>query len=403
MSMKTIASEAVAAASGLTVSPRTLHVLTLTPFFPFAGDPVKGCFVAEPLSFLQSHAIASDVIAVSPIYRPERSPSPGSPATWVRYPQLPGNFGLATAGTLLYRNLLNAVSRIHQERPIDLIHAHSALPCGHAALLLSRRLNIPFVVTVHGLDVFNACFEDGMAASWRKRVSLNVYRRSRMVICISARVRHVLLSVAGNEVQSRVVYNGTDPVLFSQDPKESCPDPEILMVANLLRGKGHELVLDAMGRLKNLYPNLGCRMIGEGPDQTRFAAKAKQLGIDKQLEFLGQKSRVQIAEAMRRCTVFVLPSRYEALGCVYLEAMACGKPVIACREQGIAEIIRHGENGMLVPVDGVEELVKALDLLLRSAALRAQMGDAARQTILRGLTLSHQAERLAETYREAVQ
>ena len=112
-----------------------------------------------------------------------------------------------------------------------------------------------------------------------------------------------------------------------------------------------------------------------------------------------------MAEAMRNCTVFVLPSRYEGLGCVYLEAMACGKPVIACRGQGIDEIIRgndaDGSNGWLIPVDGLEDLVQALQVLMGNAALRARIGQAARQTILDKLTLSHQAESLVKIYEEA--
>ena len=106
---------------------------------------------------------------------------------------------------------------------------------------------------------------------------------------------------------------------------------------------------------------------------------------------------------MRNCTFFVLPSRYEGLGCVYLEAMASGKPVIACRGQGIDEIIQHGSNGWLIPIDGLEELVQGLQVLLANAELRAQIGQAARQTILDNLTLAHQAQSLVKIYEEAVQ
>lgn len=92
----------------------------------------------------------------------------------------------------------------------------------------------------------------------------------------------------------------------------------------------------------------------------------------------------------------------EGLGCVYLEAMACGKPVIACREQGIDEIIQHEKNGWLIPVEGLDELAQGLSLLLRSPDLRLRLGAAARETILNGLTLSDQARRLAQIYSGAV-
>jgi glycosyltransferase involved in cell wall biosynthesis len=105
---------------------------------------------------------------------------------------------------------------------------------------------------------------------------------------------------------------------------------------------------------------------------------------------------------MRRCSVFVLPSRNEGLGCVYLEAMSCGKPVIGCRGQGIEQVIEHGKNGWLIPVDGLEQLVQGLSALLESPEMCARIGTAARQTILEKLTLAHQAKQLDRIYRQAI-
>jgi len=90
------------------------------------------------------------------------------------------------------------------------------------------------------------------------------------------------------------------------------------------------------------------------------------------------------------------------LGCVYLEAMAAGKVLIGCRGQGIAEIIHHGANGFLVGPDNEKELALALAMLLRDERLRANLGAAARDTVLDRLTLTHQAENLARIYRESV-
>jgi glycosyltransferase involved in cell wall biosynthesis len=105
---------------------------------------------------------------------------------------------------------------------------------------------------------------------------------------------------------------------------------------------------------------------------------------------------------MRRCTIFALPSRYEGLGCVYLEAMSVGKPAIGCRGQGIAEIIQQGTNGFLVGPDNEKELALVLGMLLRDETIRQNLGRAARDTILDALTLEQQAERLLRIYRECV-
>jgi glycosyltransferase involved in cell wall biosynthesis len=380
-----------------------LHVLTLTPFFPSNQNEVSGCFVAEPIEQFKQFGVDSSVIAVSPIYHSRKQPSPLAAADWVRYPRLPGTVGLSSAGKLLYARLLGRIRRLHRVKPIDVIHAHAALPCGHAAALLFRRLNIPFVVTVHGLDVFNNCHLGGIPAAWRRKVSVEVYRAAGTVVCISGKVQEILKTGTPPETCSTIVYNGVNPSLFSPNPAEGRRlDLEILIVGTLLPSKGHELVLRAIGHLRSSFPQLRCRIIGEGPNRAQFETLVRELGIGQQVQFVGRQSRSEVAEAMRRCSVFVLPSRNEGLGCVYLEAMASGKPVIACHGQGIAEVIEQGKNGWLIPAEGLEELVQGLSALLGSPELRTRIGAAARRTILEKLTLSHQAQQLAGIYRQTM-
>jgi teichuronic acid biosynthesis glycosyltransferase TuaC len=384
-----------------------LHVLTLTPFFPSAGDEVSGCFISESLRHLALLGVTSSVIAVDPIYHRRRKPNPQSPAEWILYPQLPGNFGLSSAGRFLGSVLLNRVRKLHRRSPIHAIHAHAALPCGHAAAFLSERLNIPFVVTIHGLDVFNRCFQRGIAAAWRKKSSLHVYEKAARVICISEKVRDLLTQESNQKVSSEVVYNGTDPEFFAPASLDGASSfqasPTILVVGTLLAGKGQELVLRALARLKDRYPALQAEFIGDGAHRDRFIALAQELQVADRVHFLGRRTRSEVAEAMRRCTLFVLPSRFEGLGCVYLEAMASGKPAIGCRGQGIGEIIEDGVNGALTPVDGLDELAHKLQALLADSELRTRIGVAARQTILDRFTLSHQARNLFDIYRQVAQ
>jgi glycosyltransferase involved in cell wall biosynthesis len=318
---------------------------------------------------------------------------------------------LSNAGRWLYARLLAEVPRIHKEKPIDIIHAHAALPCGHAAALLSRHLNIPFVVTVHGLDVFNNCFQSGTFANWRRKSSIDVYRAAQTTICISGKVERILRDgmphTTSEKLRTQVVYNGTDTDFFAPASDNSPqPQDELLLIGTMLAGKGQEPLLGAIGQLRDSFPNLRCRMIGEGADRPRFEALASELGIAQRVRFEARKSRNEIADAFRACSIFVLPSRFEGLGCVYLEAMSCGKPVIGCRGQGIDEIIEHGKNGWLIPTwseptEVVDELTQLLSTLLLSPDLRSRTGASARETILNGLTLSHQAQRLKQIYNQA--
>lgn len=380
-----------------------VRVLTLTPFYPTDCDPAFGCFVSEPLEWLAKAGVRNTVFAVQPLYRGRfRAGNSAVPPEWLRYFALPGGFGLPTAGAFLFARIVGRVRELHRSKQIDLIHAHAPLPCGHAAMLLSAELGLPYVVSVHGLDAFSTEQVKGRAGEWCRRISQRVYRSSRRVICISERVREQVLDGAGPGCRTSVVYNGVDPELFSPGTETSAGGPIVLSVGNLIPIKGHELLIRAVAALGPDFPALTLDIIGRGPEESRLQALAQQLGVGNQVRFLGVQSRQQVAAAMRKCTVFALPSRYEGLGCVYLEAMSTGKPVIGCRGQGIAEIIQHGSNGFLVGPDNERELTLALAMLLRDEPRRRNLGAAGRDTILERLTLSQQAESLSRIYRESV-
>ncbi len=377
-----------------------MQVLTLTPFYPTASDDAAGCFTAEPLPALQELGIRSQVIAVQPFYRTSARPSSTAyPATWVRYPSLPGGLGLSSAGALLYSNLIAKVRTIHQRQPIDLIHAHAALPCGHAAALLSRELGIPSVVTVHGLDAYFTRQVHGLAGSLCERIAKFVYRAAARVIGISTKVRDQVALGSSSPVSTSVIHNGVDVDRFHPAEGER-EQPIILSVGNLIPTKGHDLLLRAFADVQKRFPHVRCQIVGDGPDRSRLQALARDLNIAQRVHFLGRQSRDQVADAMRRCSVFALPSRYEGLGCVYLEAMSVEKPVIACRGQGIEEIVQHKNNGWLIDPGDLQGLSSALGGLLEDAQLRRNLGSNARYTVLQGLTLRHQAARLAELYQE---
>ncbi|MFY9558895.1 MAG: glycosyltransferase [Terriglobales bacterium] len=379
-----------------------LHVLTITPFYPLRGNESGGCFVAEPLAELVKAGVQSTVFAVEPFYRRKPEKSASAPdADWYRYPALPGAIGLASAGVGLYRRLRGPLGELGARSPIDLIHAHGALPCGHAAALLSRRFQIPFVVTVHGLDVFSSRQVPGWPGIWCRKVSQRVYAAARRVIGVSRRVCDQVQDGMGGRAAVSVVYNGADPAQFSlgEDPAI----PLLLTVGNLIPTKGHELIVHALAALRPEFPGLAWEVIGDGPELQRVRQLAEKLGVRPAIRFRGRQNRSEVAEACRRCTVFVLPSRYEGLGCVYLEAMASGKVAVGCVGQGIEEIIQHGENGWLVPPEGREGLIDGLRILLRDDVRRRQIGAAARATIEHAFTLRHQAQRLEAIYRESLQ
>jgi glycosyltransferase involved in cell wall biosynthesis len=381
---------------------KPLQVLTLTPFYPSKSDEAAGCFVAEPLAALAKLGIINMAFAVQPFYRGKLLPSrAGVSARWIRYFSFPGGIGLPSAGAFLFARLVGTIRHLHASSKIDLIHAHGPLPCGHAAMLLGAELALPYVVSVHGVDAFSTEQVRGRAGQWCRRISQRVYRSSQRVICVSERVREQVLEGTGPTCRSSVVYNAVDPELFSPPDRETTGQT-VLSVGNLIPIKGHETLLKSVASISDEFPELGVEIVGTGPELSRLQGTAQRLGISERVRFLGRQSRAEVADSMRRCTVFALPSRFEGLGCVYLEAMVTSRPVVGCRGQGIAEVIQHGKNGFLVSPDNDRELALALAMLLRDANLRRNLGTAARDTILDRFTLDQQAETLARIYRECV-
>jgi glycosyltransferase involved in cell wall biosynthesis len=378
-----------------------LHLLTLTPFYPSTAEDANGCFVSEPLESLSKLGVRNTVLALQPFYRGRPSSrNSAAPGEWLQYFSFPGGVGLSSAGKFAFARIAARLRNLHKSRPIDLIHAHGALPCGHAAVLAGRELNVPYVVSVHGLDAFSTVQVPGFSGERCRHISRRVYEAASRVICVSEHVRDSIREEMAETCSTSVVYNGVDSARFT--PTEATAAQKILSVGNLIPIKGHSHVICAMAAIAGEFPFLQLDIIGDGAGREHLATLTRQLRVEEKVRFLGRQSRAQVAEAMRQCTIFALPSRYEALGCVYLEAMACGKPAIGCRGQGIAEIIQHGTNGFLVDADGEQELASVLSQLLREPARAHDVGTAARQTILSGLTLQHQAANLIRIYRECL-
>jgi glycosyltransferase involved in cell wall biosynthesis len=380
-----------------------MHVLTLTPFYPTAEDNASGCFIAEVVGELQQQGVESSVIAAYPIYRAHPAPDPNAPpAVAKKHFRFPGNPGLSSAGHFLYAALKSQVRQLHAQRPVSLIHAHAALPCGRAAMLLSIDLGIPFVVTVHGLDAFSTRQISGWLGRRCSDVAKETYASAARVICISERVAQPVREELGKKANITVVYNGVDSSLFVPANSAELPGPVILSIGNLIPIKGHELLLRAIAAITPTHPQVKCKIIGDGPERNRLRDLARDLRIEERIHFLGRRPRAAVVQAMKECTLFALPSWYEGLGCVYLEAMSAERPAIGCRGQGIEEVIRHAENGWLTQPNDLDDLTGALQRLLSDRGVRESIGRNGRQTILQGFTLAHQAKRLSSVYRESL-
>ena len=178
-----------------------------------------------------------------------------------------------------------------------------------------------------------------------------------------------------------ILHTGVDTDHFAPGgPGEH--GPTIAFVGRIAASKGADVLLDAALRMAGEVPRLRLHLIGRGDPNfvADLRARASDAGHPDLLDLPGFVPREALPAHLRRASVFAAPSRYEGgPGFVYLEAMACGLPVVACAGSGAAEVVTHEENGLLVPPDDAEALVEALRRLLSNAAERKALGASARR------------------------
>jgi glycosyltransferase involved in cell wall biosynthesis len=156
----------------------------------------------------------------------------------------------------------------------------------------------------------------------------------------------------------------------------SVDEPTVLAVAHMYPRKSLDVLLRALALLPDRWQHLHLRLVGVGPEEQRLRAAARRLGLGRRVTFLGHVSRARLAAEYRSCTLFCLPSRQEGFGIVFLEAMAAGKAVVACRAGAVPEVVRHGETGVLVGPADPAALADAITQLLDNPAQRAALGAA---------------------------
>jgi L-malate glycosyltransferase len=243
---------------------------------------------------------------------------------------------------------------------IECIHSHGLYDSGLAAVLIGQLLRVPVVVTEHWGQLRERTRESRAAGA----VIRFVLRRAVRTVAVSD-----FLAEEIREIEPRasvvVVPNIVSP-LFHVDRTPPALSPtgtaEILFVGSLNDNrKGLDFLLQGLSRYRSRPGGLlfRLRVIGDGIERSCFEELAASLGLESICEFAGFRSREEVAAAMQRCTVFAMPSRYETFGVVYVEAMACGKPVIACSGGPAEQIVPPWAGAFAVhgDVDGLADSI----------------------------------------------
>jgi glycogen(starch) synthase len=189
-----------------------------------------------------------------------------------------------------------------------------------------------------------------------------------------------------------VVPNAIDLRRFGQ--LGSARDVDVVFAGRLVHEKGPDVLLAA---LRHVRRPLRVVVAGDGPCRSELVNYARRAGLD--VTFTGWLSATDLPALLSRAAVQVVPSRSEAQGIALLEGLAAGTPVVASRVGGIPEIVRHGENGWLVPPDDPLALARALDHALSERGALDTMRAAARDSV-RVFDLQTFPKRLQREYLE---
>lgn len=265
-----------------------------------------------------------------------------------------GRMQSAGAGIFLM-NLRRIYKRIVEDgHKIDLIHAHSYLPAGLASVKLGREKDIPVIVTEHASDVLTKKLVEKRVAYLRETVY-----GAKAFICVGEALKQAVMGlVDDNTVNIKVIPNAVDKRFVLRE-KLATSRFTFVSVGNLLPSKRFDLTIKAFAILAKEYSNCELKIIGDGILRDELRRLARQYEVENNVQFLGRVSREQVFDELSSSHVFVLPSDYETFGVVYVEAMACGLPVIGTRNGGAEDIITEKE-GILIDRNDLGQLVVAM-------------------------------------------
>ncbi len=296
------------------------------------------------------------------------------------------------------RVLLGAIEVARQVTAagIEHLHAHFLTVAAHTAHLVHLLTGLPYTVTAHAKDIYRHTVDWDLAG----RIAAQA---TAVVTVCDANLRYLAHRLDGSEARLVRVYNGLGP----QDP----PAPTaartpglVLAVGRLVEKKGFDLLLDAVAALAPGRPDLHCVIVGDGDQRARLESQALDLGIKGRVTFTGALPQNEVAAWMRRAEMLAAPCRVgqdgnqDALPTVLLEALGAGLPVVTTPVAGIPEIIDHGVEGLLVPVNDVAALRSAIGGLLDDPDRRQAMAQAGPIKLARCFDRGHTIAELIDTF-----
>jgi glycogen(starch) synthase len=286
------------------------------------------------------------------------------------------------------------ILRFAREFDPDLVHSHDAGPVLWMYRRAARRERRPLVVTLH--NVMTRKFASVLV------VLAKMLRDADWVTGVSQAVVDDVLSYE-RSVASRmsVITNGIVPPVVDVSPIPDGP-ARLLCMGRLDEQKGFDVAITALALVRERHPNVRLVIAGDGPERNRLIATASGLGVDDSIDFLGTVSRSRVATLFRECAAVVMPSRFEGLPLVALEAAWAGRPVIAADAPGLSEAVVPGETALMVPPEDPHALASAIVRLLDSPDRAGALGRKARTVAAARYSLDRCADEYEALYNRVI-
>jgi phosphatidylinositol alpha-1,6-mannosyltransferase len=258
----------------------------------------------------------------------------------------------------------------------DIVHGHGLLG---SSQVFSRFLGFndtSFVYTLHGVS------SEHTSRKWLEPVAKMLFlpekftvNRADRLIAVSKDAKERAIEHYGiDEGKLEVVYNGVDIERFRS---VSDFEDKILFVGHMASRKGPQILLESFDLISDDYPELELVMVGGGRMKPELQERAVEKGLENRVQFLEGIDEDKLVRLYSE-SIFVLPSSYEGLGMVYVEAMSCGSPVIGCDNSAVPEVIADGETGFLAERDA-GSIADKLRRILEDPELREKMGKKGRE------------------------
>jgi glycosyltransferase involved in cell wall biosynthesis len=314
-----------------------------------------------------------------------------------------GMYALLPVVALSLRATLGA--RLLAER-YDVVHAHWVVPNAVLVTDIVRAHRVPFVISLHGSDVFVA---ERLPPA--RALARNAFAAAGSITACSEDLHQRALSLGAPAARTRTLPYGVDIAAFSPDPARAgairarlgvAPDAfMVLAFGRLVEKKGFRTLIEAAARVGHIHVVIA----GEGDLRGELQGLAQELGAP--VSFCGALPRDAMAAARASAPRAVVPSVVDRAGNVdglpnaLLEALAAGRPLVASRVAGIPDVIDHDRNGLLVPEKDAAALAEALGRLVAEPQTRARLSAAARDTAVTRLSWDAAARAFEEAYAQA--